>query len=404
MVIPNILYNLGRNLGETSGNAPTEPAILSISLSRVCMGIVYRVVRVKRARSLEVVLLWVMPVASRNGVCVGNVGCGRRASYRGRSFALILWIQARRCTDPSYVRHYVRMRICWLVLTHAHPVQFGRLVSAISGRGDHVVAHIDAKSDISPFRTDRVDFLEDRVNVRWGGWSMVEATLRLLSHGREFYPDADYYWLTSGDSYPVRSLDYIHRFLSDRPGVDFINYLPMPSVDVEKPISRISHYYIEHDPRSSRFAIGYKVLHRLMRRPYRISMSGMTPYCGSQWFVLQADTVDHLFSRMSANPRFVRLSKTSRVPDEFFFQTLVVNDSLNYGFEPAPVWADFRPSPYPRPPVIRDSQLSFLRDAHLIGDNAYGSQEILLARKFADVSSAEIEIVQQEFWRSEAGD
>lgn len=295
------------------------------------------------------------------------------------------------------------MRICWLILAHANPLQFGRLVSAVESAGDHVVAHIDGKADIESFRHPGADLIHDRVTVQWGGWGMVEATLRMLRHARRTYPDADYYWLTSGDSYPVRSPSYIHSFLTEKPGVDFLNYLPMPAPQVKKPLTRVSNYYIEHDPRTSKFATGYKVLHRLMRRPYKSRMGGMAPYCGSQWFTFQAATVDYILERVDAMPEFVALCRTSRVPDEFFFHTLVVNRAGEHAIEPALFWADFRPSPLPRPPVIGDSQLQWMRENHLAYDDVYGQQDILLARKFADSSAGEVSAVEREFWPARAG-
>ena len=69
----------------------------------------------------------------------------------------------------------------FLLLVHADPQQAKRLLRRLAPVGRCVV-HVDAKSDVSAFRIDdpRVSYVSDRVDVRWGAISQVEATLKLM--------------------------------------------------------------------------------------------------------------------------------------------------------------------------------------------------------------------------------
>ena len=101
------------------------------------------------------------------------------------------------------------MKITYLLLAHHKPAQFHRLVATLSRDGDHVVAHIDAKADESSFAsgaeasTDRITFVPERFDIRWGGFASVEAELTALKHALDVAA-ADYYILLSGVDYPIK--------------------------------------------------------------------------------------------------------------------------------------------------------------------------------------------------------
>ena len=79
--------------------------------------------------------------------------------------------------------------------------------------------HVDKKSDIHNdiHKRDNVLFVSDekRIDVRWGQYSMVEATLRLIEIAAKTNR-YDYYWLCSGQDFPIKRADEIYDFLKTK--------------------------------------------------------------------------------------------------------------------------------------------------------------------------------------------
>ena len=71
--------------------------------------------------------------------------------------------------------------------------------------GNGLFIHVDGKADIGAFaalgKTGRVCFVEPRTKVYWGGFGMVESTLRLFSATRD--GGFRYVVLISGDTLPL---------------------------------------------------------------------------------------------------------------------------------------------------------------------------------------------------------
>ena len=86
------------------------------------------------------------------------------------------------------------MRIAYLILAHKNPSQLAELVMALDDpTKTRFYIHVDQRSadffgspSLKPIMDrENVLFLRDRVRVYWGGFSIVEATLRLIRKLRE---------------------------------------------------------------------------------------------------------------------------------------------------------------------------------------------------------------------------
>ena len=137
--------------------------------------------------------------------------------------------------------------IGYLILANECPRHFARLTRALRAlKGARLFVHIDKKADAAPFKAavadPRVRFLEDRVRVRWGDFSVVEATLALMTAAAG--SGLDRLCLLSGVDYPVRSAEYIVRFFDAHRGTEFISMVPMPNDRVEKPLTRLTRYHL----------------------------------------------------------------------------------------------------------------------------------------------------------------
>lgn len=128
-------------------------------------------------------------------------------------------------------------RIAFCVLCHKYTPVLAELVHQLDAPGNGLFIHVDGKADIGAFaalgKTGRVCFVEPRTKVYWGGFGMVESTLRLFSATRD--GGFRYVVLISGDTlplYPAETIRTVLREAYDR-GRQFIS--ANPSITPKRP-------------------------------------------------------------------------------------------------------------------------------------------------------------------------
>ena len=108
------------------------------------------------------------------------------------------------------------MKIAYLVLCHKNPNQIERLIKQLSSDNVDFYLHIDKKvSDIKLKPKDNVYYVDekDRVDVQWASISMVYATIALIKKALCSNIKYDYYFLISGQDFPIKSNKFIESFL-----------------------------------------------------------------------------------------------------------------------------------------------------------------------------------------------
>lgn len=281
------------------------------------------------------------------------------------------------------------MKVVYLVMGHYNAEQLGRLVGSV---GDSpVLVHIDAKVSIEPFtqacgRFPNVTFITDRVSTKWGGWSVAQATINLLSSVVSDLAAEDYVVLLSGDSYPLQDPAAVSNFFACAGGAQFLNITSMPSAELSKPISRISRLYIEYDTRNGKRNLWPKLVNRLgVPRSYRRALAGRAPYAGSMWWALTGSAVAWMTQEMSRDPKFVTFCRWTSVPDEFFFHTLLGNSPFAGDMRMSVVFADWSSVPASSPGVLDASRVEALAHRGLMVEHrGYGEAAALFARKVVD--------------------
>ena len=225
-----------------------------------------------------------------------------------------------------------------LILAHHSPELLNRLVSRLESYGAKCYVHIDAGVDIAPFQAacslTGATFIEHRVELRWGGFSIVAATINLLSAALAD-PRLTHFILTSGDSYPIKSREQF-RELAMRP----FDQIELGVVQPESLVyQRIAHTFLpdtsigaflhrEGDPSLQRF-ITEDFLADIDRIKRIFEMKkGRFPWRyakGSQWWILTRATAQRCLQIIESEKEFVEWFIFSSVPDEALFQTIVEN-------------------------------------------------------------------------------
>jgi hypothetical protein len=211
------------------------------------------------------------------------------------------------------------MKVAYLILAHHQPNHLAKLVTALKGSRAIFFVHIDAKADDLAFRTalgkaSDVVFVRSRKRIYWGGYSMVSATLSLLSTARASDDSITRFCLLSGSDFPIKPADQLmNELISEKEFLRVDRSLDV--VDGSGFSNRTRFYYFNDVPFNLR-----KVLSRRVRRdPY----SKVPLYHGSQWWSLTRDAVDYIFEFLKANPDYAQFMKHVHCPDETFFHSII---------------------------------------------------------------------------------
>ena len=120
----------------------------------------------------------------------------------------------------------MELKHAYLIIAHGEWELLRTLVGCIDDGRNDIYVHIDAKAKTLPELSAEkagLHILEDRVDVRWGDLSVVEAEYALFEAALANGPYA-YYHLLSGADLPLKSQDYIHAFCDANQGREFIGY------------------------------------------------------------------------------------------------------------------------------------------------------------------------------------
>ncbi|MGN7886132.1 beta-1,6-N-acetylglucosaminyltransferase [Dyadobacter endophyticus] len=241
------------------------------------------------------------------------------------------------------------MKVAHLILAHAAPVQLSKLIGALEDKHAWFFVHIDRKADLDAFsflqNRERITVIADRVDVGWGAYSIVEATIRGFKAAVDSGIDFGYVNLLSGTDYPLRAPSEIHDFFARNTGENFMEYYPVYHEWAEA-IPRLTQYDFTNYKFPGKYLV-QKWVNKLF--PARRMPAGLEPVGRSQWMSLTMDAVRYLLQYLDEHPKVVRFFKHTWAPDEIVFQTILynspfrpslVNDNLRYID-----WSKGEPSP-----------------------------------------------------------
>jgi len=220
-----------------------------------------------------------------------------------------------------------RIKLVMLISAHKNGEQLRRLILALQHPQIKVYVHLDRKSTIDPrVIPSEACRVKNNVEVTWGAYSQVNATLNSLMEIVENEPDTDYVSLISGQDYPVRSPEQLLDFLAQHDGTEFIAHVPLDHSGWKKAMVRFERYYF-HSYESKvitaagEYFAGLMDLLKWKRRFYR----GLHPFGGSAWWTLSGDCIRYVLDYTMRQKGFQRFMKMTSHPDEMFFHTVVMN-------------------------------------------------------------------------------
>ena len=214
-----------------------------------------------------------------------------------------------------------RMRLVYVISAYKRPEQLARLVRRLhTGPDTRFVVHVDRKTDDAVHR-EMQERLRDfdvafvaRHACHWGGFGHVRASLKGLREIRARGWDPDHVILLSGQDYPIKSNEHIRTFLERGEDRSFFLHFPLPTESWTKGgFDRIRRWHWR-----------YRRLHVSLPLGRELP-DDLAPWGGSAYWILSRSAVHAVSDFVEANPDYVRFFRHVDIPDELFFQTILLN-------------------------------------------------------------------------------
>ncbi|WP_282119773.1 beta-1,6-N-acetylglucosaminyltransferase [Ruegeria atlantica] len=217
-----------------------------------------------------------------------------------------------------------------IMLVHTALNRAGQVARHWTSSGCPVVIHVDRKVPnkvyaefVAACANDPLIRFSDRHVCNWGGWGIVAASQSAAALMLETFPDVRHVFLTSGSCLPLRPVDELVNYLSDRPRVDFIE--SATTSDVSWTIGGL-----DQERFTLRFPFSWRKNRKLfdayvkLQRALRIRRhipEGLVPHMGSQWWCLTRQTLSAILQDPKRET-YDRYFRRVWIPDESYFQTL----------------------------------------------------------------------------------
>ncbi|MCA0044498.1 DUF5928 domain-containing protein [Celeribacter litoreus] len=223
-------------------------------------------------------------------------------------------------------------RIAYILLCHKDPAAIVDQARRLTRTGDYIAIHFDARGGKENFAAIKeglkdnpnVAFATKRIKCGWGEWSLVQATLYAIEAAEKSFPRATHFYMLSGDCMSIKTSEYMHDYL-DRNDVDYIESFDFfesnwikTGIKEERLIYR--HWFNE---RSHKW-----LFYRSMGLQQHLGLAREVPsdlqiMIGSQWWCLRRQTIERILDFTRERKDVMRFFRTTWIPDETFFQTLV---------------------------------------------------------------------------------
>lgn len=219
------------------------------------------------------------------------------------------------------------MKIAYLILAHKDPLHLNRLISALDTENVTFYIHIDLKSSglINEIHLKKNIIIVSKYKIYWGGWNMLQASLTLLKMA--YINNHDRYVFISGQDYPLVSNNKIVKFLAKETNHFF--YFTDESI-IQKRLFRYHFFYPMDLVRGSvRLAWRFGQIHSFLSKIGLLNIKKMEDskkvYFGTQWGILTHTTTKKLLKILESSPKILRFFKYTFIPDEMFFQTMLLS-------------------------------------------------------------------------------
>jgi hypothetical protein len=188
--------------------------------------------------------------------------------------------------------------------------------------------HVDAKLPLESHdliaSLPNVYLIKNRIKVNWAGYSTIQAELNVIKEVLDTNRDYDFYTLMSGQDYPIATVDEMKAFYKARKGKLLLKYRDFQN-EWPEGMQRISKYYMDNFSFPGRYIVGYLLNYLLPKRKLPKSIRF---YGSSMFWILSKESLIYVLDKINRNNSIKQFYRYSWAPDEFFFQTMILNSKF----------------------------------------------------------------------------
>ena len=223
-------------------------------------------------------------------------------------------------------------KIAFILLCHKDPDAIIRQAEKLTAVGDYMSIHFDARAKPEHYQKIRdaladnhnVTFARKRIKCGWGEWSLVQASLYAVEAAVDEFPRATHFYMLSGDCMAVKSAAYAHEFL-DNNDVDYIesfDFFESNWIKTGMKEERLTYrHFFNERTHKWLFYTSFNLQKKLGLK--RDIPEDLQIQIGSQWWCLRRRTIEWIIDFTRKRRDVMRFFRTTWIPDETFFQTLV---------------------------------------------------------------------------------
>jgi hypothetical protein len=217
------------------------------------------------------------------------------------------------------------MRYACLIVTYTDAALTIRTIKKLDNGDFDFYIHLDKKVDINThrelFNKPNVVFVKDRIDVKWAGYTVVQASFNGLREIAASGKKYEFINLLSGQDYPLKSADYISHFLSKQVGRQLIKHWDFET-EWEEAFARIHQYHFTDKIFKGRYIL-QRIINSLVKRkpPTDLRFYGTS----STFWTLSPECAFYVMNFVESDPKLKRFLKYTWGSDEFVFQTIIMN-------------------------------------------------------------------------------
>ncbi|MGO5440457.1 beta-1,6-N-acetylglucosaminyltransferase [Megamonas funiformis] len=232
------------------------------------------------------------------------------------------------------------MKHAYLIVAHDQFYILEKLLKLLDDDRNDIFLHVDKKVKEFDFfyyknliKHSNIIFVK-RLDVRWGDISLVKCTINLLesarTYGKKKYNKGyKYYHLISGVDLPIKTQNYIHKFLENK-SFEFVHFAPDEDRKNIEFRYKYRCFFTKHLRKKGLYRI-FNLLNKIglyLQKKLdmdRTKNEKIKIMFGSNWFSITDDFVEYILrKKMWILNRF----KYSVISDEEVVQTLVYNSEF----------------------------------------------------------------------------
>ncbi|WP_407483500.1 beta-1,6-N-acetylglucosaminyltransferase [Elizabethkingia meningoseptica] len=268
----------------------------------------------------------------------------------------------------------------YLIMAHNEFEVLKELLLALDDDRNDIYIHFDKKVKQIPeikLNKSNLYILENRVDVRWGHVSQIEAEYALFEQAFKNNEESTRYHLISGTHFPLKSQDEIHFLFDQNPGKEILSFIYTNDYEVKMKLGRY-HFFLRNYKHNN--IIVQKISHFLwliilkiqnILNIYRIEDPKVT-IKANNWVSLTRSALAYIIDKKKEVLQYFRWSFCG---DEYFVPYLLENSEGKFEIINMPdlLFNDFVDG---SPRILKDEDYEFLINSNY-----------LFARKFSTEAS-----------------